>query len=173
MLAIRMQRTGRSGHAMFRVIVQDTRRSPTSGRVVAALGSYDPHTKTAILAKEQVKFYLEHGAQPSERAARLLKSEGVKLPSWVSEPTKKAGAARHPEKLRKNQPKTEASPVAEPAEEAVAEPAEASAEPVAAGPEAQATNESVEAAEPTTTEEPAAETKDEPAADSLAEPPAA
>jgi hypothetical protein len=35
MLAIRMQRTGRKGHAMFRVVVQDSRLTPSSGRVVA------------------------------------------------------------------------------------------------------------------------------------------
>ena len=35
MLAIRMQRTGRKGHAQFRVIVQESRRTPTSGNVVA------------------------------------------------------------------------------------------------------------------------------------------
>ena len=44
MLAIRMQRTGRKGHAMFRVVVQESRLTPTSGRVVAMLGSYDPHS---------------------------------------------------------------------------------------------------------------------------------
>ena len=52
MLAIRMQRTGRKGHAMFRMVVQDSRQTPTSGRVVATLGSYDPHTKTSTLNKE-------------------------------------------------------------------------------------------------------------------------
>src|SRR3989344_1819914 len=52
MLAIRMQRTGRRGHAQFRVIVQDARRSPSSGQVVARLGSYNPHTKIAALNTE-------------------------------------------------------------------------------------------------------------------------
>ena len=65
MLVIRMQRTGRKGHAQFRVVVQDSRRTPTSGRIVAALGNFDPHTKTANLDKEKASFYLEHGAQPS------------------------------------------------------------------------------------------------------------
>src|SRR3954469_11026940 len=83
MLVIRMQRTGRKGHAMFRVIVQDSRRTPTSGKIVAALGSYDPHSKQVILDKDKAGFYLEHGAQPSDRVARLLKAEGVKLPDWV------------------------------------------------------------------------------------------
>src|ERR1700755_2953844 len=105
MLAIRMQRTGRKGHAMFRVVVQDSRITPTSGKVVAMLGSYDPHAKTTSLDKEKAAAFLKNGAQPSERVAFLLKSEGVKLPSWVEVDTKKAGKLRNPEKLRKNQPK--------------------------------------------------------------------
>jgi small subunit ribosomal protein S16 len=112
MLAIRMQRTGRKGHAMFRVVVQESRLTPTSGKVVVTLGSYDPHAKVATLDKEKAAFYLEHGAQPSERVARLLHSEGVKLPDWVKLAEGKAGKLRNPEKLRKNQPK-EAAPAAE------------------------------------------------------------
>lgn len=120
MLAIRMQRTGRKGHAMFRVVVQDTRVTPSSGKVVAQLGSYDPHTKTALLDKEKATTFLTNGAQPSDRAALLLQKEGVKLPSWVAIDTKKAGKLRNPEKLRKNQPK-EAAPAEEPVAEAPAE----------------------------------------------------
>ena len=121
MLAIRMQRTGRKGHAMFRVVVQDSRVTPTSGKVVAMLGSYDPHAKTITLDKVKAADYLKNGAQPSERAARLLKQEGVKLPSWVVIDTKKAGKLRNQDKLRKNRA---AEPVAA-AEEPVAEEAPA------------------------------------------------
>lgn len=115
MLAIRMQRTGRKGHAMFRMVVQDSRQTPTSGRVVATLGSYDPHTKTSTLNKEKAGFYLEHGAQPSDRVARLLQKEGVVLPSWVALSGQTAKSTRNPDKLRKNQPaeekpKTEEAP---------------------------------------------------------------
>ncbi len=105
MLAIRMQRTGRKKHAMFRVVVQDSRQAPTSGRVVAQLGSYDPHAKTNTLVKDKAEFYLTHGAQPSPRVVRLMASEGVKLPEWVKLPTDKKQTTRNPEKLRKNQPK--------------------------------------------------------------------
>ena len=108
MLAIRMQRTGRKGHAMFRVVVQDARQTPTSGKVVALLGNYDPHAKTTTLDKEKAAFYLTNGAQPSDRVVRLLQTEGVKLPEWVKTNTEKAGKLRNPEKLRKNQPKEEA-----------------------------------------------------------------
>jgi small subunit ribosomal protein S16 len=126
MLAIRMQRTGRKGHAMFRVVVQESRLTPTSGKVVALLGSYDPHAKSATLDKEKASFYLEHGAQPSDRVARLLAGQGVKLPDWVSISEGKKGSLRHPEKLRKNQPKEEPqveAPVAETPAEAPAETA--------------------------------------------------
>ncbi len=122
MLVIRMQRTGRKGHAQFRVVVQDSRRTPTSGRIVAALGHFNPHTKEAAIDKEKASFYLGHGAQPSDRAARLLKAEGVKLPGWVKLESNKKRDIKNVEKLRKNQPKEE-TPAEEPAAEVTEEPA--------------------------------------------------
>lgn len=149
MLAIRMQRTGRKGHAQFRVVVQDARLTPTSGRVVAQLGSYNPHTKTATLDKEKATFYLTNGARPSDRVARLLQKEGVELPKWVSILADKERSIRNPEKLRKNQPAEPEAPTeevaattedGEPADvavEATAEaPAEASERPEEAAKEA-------------------------------------
>jgi small subunit ribosomal protein S16 len=121
-----MQRTGRKGHAMFRVVVQESRLTPTSGRVVAQLGSYDPHAKTTTLVKDKAEFYLNHGAQPSDRVIRLFEREGVKLPKWVTKPSDKQHAIRNLDKLRKNRPAEEA-PAEAPAaatEEPVAEPAE-------------------------------------------------
>ncbi len=130
MLVIRMQRTGRKGHAQFRVVVQDSRRTPTSGRVVAALGSYNPHTKETTLDKEKAAFYLEHGAQPSDRVARLLKVQGVKLPSWVELEGKKQGTVKNADKRRSTRPAepVEEAPAEEPAEE---EPVAEEAAPVA------------------------------------------
>jgi small subunit ribosomal protein S16 len=163
MLAIRMQRTGRKGHAMFRVIVQDSRLTPTSGKVVAQLGSYDPHAKTITLDKEKATFYLGHGAQPSGRVTRLLKSEGVKLPDWVKLPaTDKKRVVRNADKRRSTRPPEEAKPV----EEAKEEISEASVAPEAPEAEEAAVAE-VPAEE---TEAPAAETPPaEPAEDKPAE----
>ena len=132
MLAIRMQRTGRKGHAQFRVVVQDSRFTPTSGRYVALLGSYDPHAKTTTLAKDKAEFYLSHGAQPSDRVIRLFETEGVKLPDWVKKADPKQRAIRNPEKLRRNQPKEA------PQEEVKAEVAAEPSEPVAEEPAAEA-----------------------------------
>lgn len=134
MLAIRLQRNGRTHLPVYRIIVQESQRHPLSGRVVAEVGSYDPKTKKTVLDKEKVEFYLKNGAQPSTRVARVLTLEGIKLPSWVKAAPVKQAKAKHADKLRKNQPKEEAPAEAEasaeepaPAEEAPAE-AEAPAE---------------------------------------------
>lgn len=119
---------------MFRVVVQDTRQTPTSGKVVAQLGSYDPHTKAVTLDKEQATTYLSNGAQPSDRVALLLKKEGIKLPDWVVLPAAKQSKLKNAEKLRKNQPKEEKTeekteePEAPVAEEVAENPAEETTE---------------------------------------------
>ncbi len=106
MLAIRLQRVGHKGHAMYRLIVQEAQRQPTSGRVIAFVGSYDPHTKDSKVQVEIAQKYLDTGAQPSPRVVKLLKTAGVKLPDWVEKAsTTKSKAIRNTEKLRKNQPK--------------------------------------------------------------------
>jgi small subunit ribosomal protein S16 len=142
MLAIRLQRTGRKGHAQFRLIVQEARLTPSSGKVVVTLGNYDPHTKTVKFDKEKASYYLEHGAQPSDRVAMLLKKEGVKLPKWVKLADKQQGKIRNPEKLRRNQPAEEAAE--EPAAEAKTDEAPTEAEaPVENTAEAEAKAEAV------------------------------
>lgn len=123
MLAIRLQRLGRKGYPTYRIAVQEAQRHPSSGRVVAYVGSYNPHTKSITVDKEKVETYLGNGAQPTPRVAKLLAEQKVNLPSWVKlADGKKDGKIRNGEKLRKNQPKEEA-----PATEAEA-PAEESAE---------------------------------------------
>lgn len=116
-----MQRTGRKGHAMYRVIVQEAHRQPTSGKVVANLGSYDPHTKETTLDTKVAAEFLKNGAQPSDRVVKLLQAEKVALPSWVKITSdKKHKTIKSALKLRKNQPKEE-TPAEEPREAAEAE----------------------------------------------------
>lgn len=108
MLAIRLQRLGRKGYPVYRLAVQESQRHPSSGRVVAYVGSYNPHTKEANIQVEAAQKFLDNGAQPTPRVVKLLKDAGVKIPSWVkSEKADKNKAIRNPEKLRKNQPKEE------------------------------------------------------------------
>ncbi len=115
MLAIRLQRQGKTHYATYRVIVQDVLRHPSSGKVVAYVGSYNPHTKQVQLDKEAIENYLSHGAQPTDRVVRILTGEGMTMPKWVKTVRGKQRNIRNPEKLRRNQPKEE--PVETPAEE--------------------------------------------------------
>lgn len=118
MLAIRLQRQGKTHYATYRVIVQDVLRHPSSGKVVAYVGSYNPHTKQVQLDKEAIENYLSHGAQPTDRVVRILTGEGMTMPKWVKTVRGKQRNIRNPEKLRRNQPKEE--PVETPAEETAA-----------------------------------------------------
>lgn len=166
MLAIRLQRTGRSGHAQYRMVVQDARKSPTSGKIVTSLGSYNPHTKSVVIDKEKASLFLSNGAQPSSRVVSLLVKEGVSIPDWAQKLVKKERAIKNTDKLRKNRPAEPQAPVeAEtteaPTDEVVTEssPVDA-AEPVESGAEevvpAVASQPVVEAEAPTA-DEPATE----------------
>jgi small subunit ribosomal protein S16 len=114
MLAIRLQRLGRKGYPVYRIAVQEAQRHPSSGRVVAYVGSYNPHTKEVNIQKETAQKYLDNGAQPTPRVVKLLKAEGVKLPKWVKEPVSgKQKSIKNVEKLRKNRPAEEVEEVVE------------------------------------------------------------
>lgn len=125
MLAIRLQRLGRKAYPVYRLAVQESNRHPSSGRVVAYVGTFNPHTKEVNVQKDAAQKYLDNGAQPTPRVVKLLKQEGVTLPKWVKEPANgKQKAVKNSEKLRKNQPKQEA-PAEEPAETPAEETTEA------------------------------------------------
>lgn len=117
MLAIRMQRLGRKALPTYRLAVQESQRHPSSGRVVAYVGNYNPHTKAVSLDTEKIDFYLKNGAQPTPRVVRLLSDQKVALPAWVKQATARTAATRNPDKLRKHRPAEEASAEAEPAAE--------------------------------------------------------
>lgn len=118
MLAIRLQRLGRKAMPVYRLAVQESQRHPSSGRVVAYVGSFNPHTKETTLNKEKIEFYLKNGAQPTSRIVRLFTEAKIDLPAWVKQPrADKKAAVRNSEKLRKHQPKEESAPKTETAEE--------------------------------------------------------
>lgn len=127
MLAIRLQRVGRKGYPVYRIAVQEAQRHPSSGRVVAYVGTYNPHTKEVSLQKDAAQKYLDNGAQPTPRVVKLLKAEGIALPKWVKEAdVTKQSAIKNKDKLRRNQ---EPEPVEEPVAEAAEESPAAAEEP--------------------------------------------
>jgi small subunit ribosomal protein S16 len=154
MLAIRLQRVGRTGYATYRIAVQEAQRHPSSGRVVAYVGSYNPHTKDATVQVELAQKYLDNGAQPTPRVVKLLKDAGVKLPKWVVEAgTDKQKSIRNAEKLRKNRPAEPVEEVAEAPEEPIEEASEVEDGAPAVEEEAPAEEKTVEPEEPAAEEE--------------------
>ncbi|MEX0919543.1 MAG: 30S ribosomal protein S16 [Candidatus Saccharimonadales bacterium] len=83
MLTIRLARTGRKKLANYRVVVADSHRAAT-GKFIAQLGHYNPHTKELVVDEQQTQKFIDNGAQPSSRVARLLSTQkGIKLPEWA------------------------------------------------------------------------------------------
>ncbi len=73
MLAIRLKRVGRKNDPSFRIIVQESRRSPkkTQG-IVEYVGSYDARKGQPQVNADRVKYWMSQGAQPSETVHNIL-----------------------------------------------------------------------------------------------------
>ena len=66
MLAIRLQRVGRTNDPSFRIIVQDHRRSPKKTRgLTEYVGSYDARKGKPQINGERVLYWIGQGAQPA------------------------------------------------------------------------------------------------------------
>lgn len=123
MLVIRMARTGRNKYPTYRIVAAESARAAT-GRFVAVLGNYNPHTKDLVLRTDDIKKHLANGAQPSNSVVKLLMREKVELPEWVKLKTKAPKASAEPEVAAEAPVETLAAEEAAPAEPAEAEVAE-------------------------------------------------
>ena len=73
MLKIRLRRMGSKQDAFYRVVVSDSRKTPT-GRFVDVLGTYDPGTDPATvkLDVDRAEDWIRKGAHPSDTVKSLL-----------------------------------------------------------------------------------------------------
>src|SRR5215217_7821104 len=78
MLRIRLRRTGAKKKPNYRVVIADA-RAPRDGRFLDIIGIYNPLTEpsTVVIDAAKAQKWLSHGAQPSDRVARLFKREGI------------------------------------------------------------------------------------------------
>jgi len=73
MLKIRLRRMGNRHRAFFRIVVSDSRRTPTSS-ALEEIGYYDPK-KQPVVVKINLESYdgwVKQGAQPSNTVRRLV-----------------------------------------------------------------------------------------------------
>jgi small subunit ribosomal protein S16 len=78
MVKIRLRRVGAKKQASFRVVVADS-RAPRDGRFIEQIGFYNPRTDPETLRIDEARalHWLNVGAQPTDSAARLLKTTGT------------------------------------------------------------------------------------------------
>jgi small subunit ribosomal protein S16 len=74
MLKIRLRRMGSNKRPVYRVVVSDSRKTPTSA-VIEEVGFYSPRNDPAEvrLDRERVEYWVKRGAQLSETVRSLLK----------------------------------------------------------------------------------------------------
>ncbi len=76
MVRIRLSRGGRKKHPVFRMVVMDS-KAPRESKYIDYIGTYDPILKTGNINVEKAKEWLAKGAQPTERALKILKQFGL------------------------------------------------------------------------------------------------
>lgn len=70
MLKIRLMRTGRRNQPSYRIVVTEA-RSKRDGKYIENLGRWNPRTKEVKINKKRYHYWLDHGAQPTEKARKL------------------------------------------------------------------------------------------------------
>ena len=126
-MKIRLARGGSKKRPFYRIVAADS-RMPRDGRFIEKLGTYNP-----LLAKddenrvqmnmERIQYWLDQGAQPTDRLSRMLEAAGVLAKKERNNPKKgtphQKAQERAEEKAQKAADAAEAA--AAPAEEASAE----------------------------------------------------
>jgi small subunit ribosomal protein S16 len=148
-MKIRLARGGSKKRPFYRIVAADS-RMPRDGRYIERLGTYNPllpkdSEERVKMNMERVQHWLDQGAQPTDRIARMLEAAGVREKTERNNPQKaepgEKAKARAEEKAQAAADAEEAAKAAEeaPAEEAPAEEApanEAAAEEAPAEEEA-------------------------------------
>ena len=80
---LRLVRMGKKKQPTYRVVAAESRRA-RSGAVLEVVGTYQPRGVSLAqnetvysINQDRVLHWLNHGAQPTERVAKLLKANGT------------------------------------------------------------------------------------------------
>ena len=168
MIKIRLSRGGTKKRPVYKVVIADSRRA-RDGKFIEKVGFFNPllpkdKKERVGLEAERIKYWLDQGAQPTPRVARILgENDIIPMPANANNPNKAipkkerkkegdeatAPAAAAPAKAPKEEaPKAETPKAEAPKEEA----------PKAETPKAEAPKEEAPKAEAPKEEAPKAET---------------
>ena len=124
-MKIRLARGGSKKRPFYSIVAADS-RMPRDGRFIEKLGTYNPllpkdSEERVKMKMERVQYWLDQGAQPTDRISRMLEAAGV------LEKKERAN-------MKKAEPGTKAKDRAEEKAAKAAEAAEADAAPVEEAP---------------------------------------
>lgn len=118
---IRLQRRGAKKRPTYTIVAADSAK-PRDGRFIERLGTYNPllpkdHEDRIKMNMERIQYWLDQGAQPTDRIARFLEAAGVRTASKRDNPNRAKPGKKAQE--RADQRAARAAEAAEaPAEEA-------------------------------------------------------
>lgn len=144
MVKIRLRRIGAKKHPIYRIVVADS-RTARDGRFIEVVGTYDPNQNPpAITVKnDRIEYWLGNGAQPTDTARGLLKTQGFL--GGVTSKSAEAKAAKAAEAAAAKAAAEKAAAEAAAAEAKAAKEAEAAAKAAAEAAAAEAAAEAAEA----------------------------
>ena len=131
-IKIRLARGGSKKRPFYSIVAADS-RMPRDGRFIEKLGTYNPllpkdSEERVKMKMERVQYWLDQGAQPTDRISRMLEAAGVLEKKERSNPQKGEPGAKAKERAEEKAAKEAeaAEAAAAPAEEEA--PAEEAAE---------------------------------------------
>ncbi len=123
-MKIRLARGGSKKRPFYSIVAADS-RMPRDGRFIEKLGTYNPllpkdSEERVKMNMERIQYWLDQGAQPTDRISRMLEAAGVLDKKERNNPKKalpgKKAQEREEEKAAKAA-EAEAAPAEEPAAE--------------------------------------------------------
>jgi small subunit ribosomal protein S16 len=128
-MKIRLARGGSKKRPFYRIVAADS-RSARDGRYIEKLGTYDPllphdNENRIRMDVERVQHWLERGAEPTDRIARMLEAAGLRPAKTRANPEKGAPGEKAKKRADERAARAKAAEEAAnaPAEEAPAESA--------------------------------------------------
>ncbi|MHB2267453.1 30S ribosomal protein S16 [Aliihoeflea sp. PC F10.4] len=134
-LKIRLARAGSKKRPYYHVVIADV-RAPRDGRFIEQVGSWNPMLpkdgERVKLNEERIKYWLDNGAQPTDRVLRFLDQAGVAKRDERQNPTKAEPGKKAQERLAaQKQAEEDAAAKAAAEAEAANAPAEEASEEAA------------------------------------------
>ena len=121
-MKIRLARGGSKKRPFYRIVAADS-RMPRDGRFIEKLGTYNPllpkdSEERVKMDLERVKYWMDQGAQPTDRISRFLEAAGLVDKKERNNPQKAEPGTKAKERAEEKAAKAAA------ADEAAAAPAE-------------------------------------------------